>query len=63
MRNPFGEALARLWTSLRRRRAPVAARKVEEQAGGGRVAARARFWAEFREGQREAEALRAKVRP
>jgi hypothetical protein len=52
MQNRLREALARLWTSLWRRRGPLAV-KTEHEHGG---AARARFWTEFREGQREAEA-------
>jgi len=53
MQNRLREALARLWTSLWRRRGPLAVKRPHEQGGGS---ARARFWTEFREGQREAEA-------
>ena len=40
-------------------------KRQREEEGGRRVVARARFWAELREGQREAEAHKAAslVRP
>jgi hypothetical protein len=50
------EALGHLWTSLWRRRGPVAAKPEQQKEGSGGAAARARFWIEFREGQREADA-------
>jgi hypothetical protein len=52
-------ALARLWRWLWRRPAPVAAKQEPDGDGRNRAAARARFWAELREGQREAEAHKA----
>jgi len=52
-------ALARLWRWLWRRRASVAAKQESDADSGCRGAARARFWAELREGQREAEARKA----
>ena len=50
------ETLRHLWTSLWRRRAPIAVKTEHEEKGGGWPLARSRFWTEFREGQREAEA-------
>jgi hypothetical protein len=61
MQNHLREALGRLWTSLWRRRGPIAVTEHEE-AGGGWPEARARFWTEFREGQREAEVRSARPR-
>jgi hypothetical protein len=50
------EALALLWM-LFRRRGGLLALKTEHDGEGRRSAdARARFWTDFREGQREAEA-------
>src|SRR2546428_8276366 len=49
-------ALARLWRWLWRRPVSVAAKKEPDEDGSRRAAARARFWAELREGQRQAEA-------
>jgi len=48
-------SVARFWKWLRRRFTPVAPKQFPD-GSSGRVAARARFWAELREGQREAEA-------
>jgi hypothetical protein len=45
-----------LWKWLRRRLGAVDAPPPVSVDGGRRAAARARFWAELREGQREAEA-------
>jgi hypothetical protein len=50
------KALAHLWTSLRRWRSPIAVNGLHEKDRGAWSDARARFWTEFREGQREAEA-------
>lgn len=48
--------LAHFWRSLRQRLPGAgAARAHMDERGSGREASRARFWAEFREGQREAE--------
>lgn len=47
--------VARFWKWLRRRFTPAAPTQLPD-GSSGRVAARARFWAELREGQREAEA-------
>ena len=52
-------ALARLWRWLWRRPVSVAAKQEPAKEGEGRAAARARFWTELREGQREAEARKA----
>jgi len=60
MRNRLREALGHLWTSLWRRRGPVAVGTDEESRG--RAHARARFWTEFRQGQREAEAHSSRPR-
>ncbi len=61
MRSRLREALARLWP-LWRQRAPVAVKTTHDEGGIGSAEARARFWAEFRAGQREAEALRSRSR-
>jgi hypothetical protein len=58
MQHGLREVLRRVWTSLRRRLGSVAV-TTEHDAPSG---ARARFWAEFREGQREAEAHSSKPR-
>ena len=55
-------ALTRLWRWFWRRRVSVATRKEPIENGTRRGDARARFWTEFREGQREAEAFSAKLR-
>jgi len=62
MQNRLREALARLWASLWRRRALIAAKTDRNEEGGGWAEARARFWTEFREGQREAEAHSSRPR-
>ena len=58
-RAPAGllEAFGHLWTSTWRRRKPIAVHEGAKQKGG-RLGARARFWTEFHDGQREAEARR-----
>ena len=61
MQNRLREVLARLWMSLWRRRGPVAVKTTHEQ-GGSWPEARTRFWTEFREGQREAEANSSRPR-
>jgi len=43
-------------------RAPIVAEKDEKDTSHGGTDARARFWAEFREGQRETELHAAKSR-
>jgi len=57
--NRLREALARRWTPFWRRRGPIAVKTEHGGESYGRADARARFWAEFREGQREAEARRS----
>jgi hypothetical protein len=52
-------ALARLWRWLWRRPVSLAAKQEPDRDDRCRAAARARFWAELREGQREAEAHKA----
>jgi len=52
------EALGRLWTSLGRH-APIPV-KADHEDGREWAEARARFWTEFRKGQREAEARRSR---
>ncbi len=55
---------ARLWSWLRGRPLGVSVKHQRDADGGPRAVARARFWAELREGQREAEAHKAAlVRP
>jgi hypothetical protein len=58
MPNPLRQALGYLWMTLSswRRRGRVAVKREEAKEGSGGAAARARFWIEFREGQREADA-------
>ena len=55
-------ALARLWRWLWRRPVSVAAKKERDDNGGRWADARARFWTEFREGQRQAEVDSARLR-
>jgi hypothetical protein len=55
-------ALARLWRWLWRRPVSVAAKKELDEDGSRWADARARFWTEFREGQRQADAHSAKLR-
>ena len=55
-------ALRRLWTSFWRRRSFVAAESKHDEMDLGSAAARGRFWTEFREGQREAEANSSRPR-
>ncbi len=63
MQNRLREALGRLWTSFWGRRGPVAVkREHDDEKGRARAEARARFWTEFREGQREAEAHSSRPR-
>ncbi len=62
MQNRLLEALGRFWTSLWRRRDPSAVKTARQEEGGGRSEARARFWIEFRKGQREAEELSSRPR-
>ena len=61
-RAPVGllKAVGRLWAAAWRRRTPIAGQATHENAKqkGGRLGARARFWTELRDGQREAEAHR-----
>jgi hypothetical protein len=61
MPNRLREALGRLWTSLWRRR-HIAVKTDHDGKGRRGAEARARFWTEFREGQREAEAHRSRPR-
>ena len=68
MLNRLGQALMRLWRSLSHRPGePDATSAVAMQSGSDETRRsnerRSRFWAELREGQREADALCAKVRP
>ena len=51
--------LARFWKRLWRRPAAVVMQRPSNEDGSHRAAARARFWSELREGQREAEANKA----
>jgi hypothetical protein len=55
MPNRLREALARLWTSLWRRRGPIAVKTEHDGESRRWAEARAHFWREFREGQREAD--------
>jgi len=62
MQNRLREALGRLWTSVWRRRGPIAVKTEPDREGGGLAEVRGRFWREFREGQREAEAHSSRPR-
>jgi hypothetical protein len=55
-------ALERLWTWLWRKRGPISVKAEPGQNASGRSLERARFWTEFRDGQREAEANSARPR-
>jgi hypothetical protein len=59
---PFRRALAHLRRWLWRRQVSVAPKQEPEQNGSRSADARARFWTEFREGQREAAAHSARLR-
>ena len=61
MRHVVREALRYLWTSLWRQHEPVAAEMEHDVEGVRRRGPQARFWTEYREGQREAQAR--KLRP
>ena len=50
------EALRRLWTTFWERRSLTDVISHADEKDRRRAAARSRFWSEFREGQREAEA-------
>lgn len=56
MRIRLVETFARLWTSCFGRRFSVVAKTEDFEKHGDWATARRRFWAEFREGRREAEA-------
>jgi hypothetical protein len=58
MLNHLGKVLRRLWTLLGRPRGTGP----QENERSNRSDARARFWTEFREGQREAEAHSSRAR-
>jgi hypothetical protein len=54
------ERFAGMWKSLFGRRLPIVAKTAQVETD--RAVARGRFWAEFREGQREAEAQSSRPR-
>jgi hypothetical protein len=56
------ETLGRLWTSFWGRRSLVSVRLEHDEKDRARAVARGRFWIEFREGQREAEAHSSRPR-
>lgn len=62
MQNRLREALGHLWASFWGRRGRVAVKREYDAKGRAGVEARARFWTEFREGQREAEARSSRPR-
>ena len=63
MLNHLREALGRLWTSFQRLRAAIAVKEQRDETERPRSSdARARFWTEFREGQREAESHSSRSR-
>jgi hypothetical protein len=57
------DALARGWEAVRRALGHVAARHVRHEEEDRAADARARFWVELRQGQREAEAQASRPRP
>ena len=56
------KALGRLWVSFWKRRSLVAVKSEHDAADRASAVARGRFWSEFREGQREAEAHSSRPR-
>jgi hypothetical protein len=63
MQNPFWRALGHRWRRLWRRAFGATSRKgTLDDPGRARRDSRAHFWAELREGQREAEANAARLR-
>jgi hypothetical protein len=54
------DALRRLWTTFWERRSLGVASSQADESDRRRAVARGRFWSEFREGQREAEARSAR---
>jgi hypothetical protein len=54
------EALRRIWTSFWERSSPTGVDPRPAEKDHDSAAARGRFWAEFREGRREAEAHRSR---
>jgi hypothetical protein len=56
------DALGRLWISFSRRRSLVSVKSEHEATDHSSAMARGRFWTEFREGQREAEAYSSRPR-
>lgn len=62
MSNALREALARVWRWARRLSRPLADMDDVAEPGGTAAAARARFWAEVREGRREAGERAARLR-
>jgi hypothetical protein len=55
LRNPFRRLLRKLWASLATVVAPRTAEKTPEAQGDDTSARRRRFWADVREGRRQAE--------
>ena len=53
-------ALRRLWTTFWERRSPTGVDQEPDESDRRWSASRSRFWTEFREGQREAEARSSK---
>ena len=62
MPNRLREVSARLWALLWRGRDHFVAKSEHDGESRQRVEARARFWNEFRQGQREADARRPRQR-
>ena len=62
MPNRLRETLLRLWALLWRGRGPLAANTEHDDESRRRAEARAGFWSEFRQGQREADAHRSRKR-
>jgi hypothetical protein len=58
----FGRALQRLWIRFRGRDHLVVVDPHHDQQGSERLRAQGRFWAEFRAGQREADAHTSRSR-
>ena len=66
MRRALARRWRRLWRRERRWRGvlgPITAKKERSEDGSRWAEARARFWAELHEGQREADAHRSRLHP
>jgi hypothetical protein len=60
MLNRLRDVLFRVFASLAKRRGLIAVKTEHDEENRGWAERRARFWTEFRQGQREAEAHRSR---